>query len=318
MLIYRAYTISYFNDLILPPFAKIWHFCYALWAYVTTVSLTHAGTLSKLFSPLCSDTILVFLYQTAWQNSDGAPLMWASNARWYEKITISTNISLYLYSREGSTVLSTSFWLPLFSQIKIEPRGEVCCWWWCSCNIFWYCHFLLVRFGLNVGSRRRSAICAQSTSVNSSWTRRSYPIHSGRSSNPTGASSSAPLSSTSLRIPITRPSRPRRPAEAAPTRQRPRPRAVTPTTATTLLPTTPKLRHFRRKRLQHSARIFWSRARASCRLTTVVAVRRLIRSRVRYELRHCHFKAQYTVATRLNTRSQCWTVNFVAGNNLNI
>ena len=80
MLIYRAYTISYFNDLILPPFAKIWHFCYALWAYVTTVSLTHAGTLSKLFSPLCSDTILVFLYQTAWQNSDGAPLMWASNA----------------------------------------------------------------------------------------------------------------------------------------------------------------------------------------------------------------------------------------------
>jgi len=61
-----------------------------------SVCLSHAGIESKrlyissmFFSPSGSPTILVFPYQTGWQYSDGNPLTGASNAREYEKITIS-------------------------------------------------------------------------------------------------------------------------------------------------------------------------------------------------------------------------------------
>jgi len=42
----------------------------------------------KMFSTLGSPTILIFIYKTGWQYSDGDPLTRASNARGYEKITI--------------------------------------------------------------------------------------------------------------------------------------------------------------------------------------------------------------------------------------
>jgi len=60
-----------------------------------SVRLSHAGIVpkrlyisSKFFSPSVNPTILVFLYQTGWQYSDGDPLTGASNARGMKKITI--------------------------------------------------------------------------------------------------------------------------------------------------------------------------------------------------------------------------------------
>jgi len=42
----------------------------------------------KVFPASGSVTILVFPYETKWHHSDGDPLVGASNARGYEKITI--------------------------------------------------------------------------------------------------------------------------------------------------------------------------------------------------------------------------------------
>ena len=53
---------------------------------------------SKFFSPLGSQAILLFPYQTSWHYSDGnpPPPNGASNARGMKKRRFSTNISLYL------------------------------------------------------------------------------------------------------------------------------------------------------------------------------------------------------------------------------
>jgi len=70
------------------------------------VCLSHAGTLSKRlnirsFFTVGSQTILVFPYQTGWQYSDEHPLMGASNAKGYEKITI---FDKYMYFRFVSEI----------------------------------------------------------------------------------------------------------------------------------------------------------------------------------------------------------------------
>jgi len=54
----------------------------------TPVLCLNDHTYPQFFSASGSRTILVFLYQTGWQYSDGDPLNGASNARGYEKITI--------------------------------------------------------------------------------------------------------------------------------------------------------------------------------------------------------------------------------------
>jgi len=68
-----------------------------------SVCLSHAGILSKglyisskFYSPSGSSAIVVFLYQTGWQYSDGDSLTGASNARGLKKSRFSTNISLNL------------------------------------------------------------------------------------------------------------------------------------------------------------------------------------------------------------------------------
>ena len=127
--------------------------------------------------------------------------------------------------------------------------------------------FSCLRSGQNVGSRRRRKSWEQNTNVNLSWMRRSCPTRFGRDWNRTDVWSSAPWPSASLLHRIRRPSRPPRP-----TRRRPRPPAATPTTVTKMPrpPPTPMPRHFRRKPLRHSARIFWSRVWMTFRPTTVV------------------------------------------------
>ena len=68
--------------------------CCSVIASVTFVN--HVKTNKRIFKIFYHrTTILVLPYQTSWHYSDGDPLKGASNARGY-KMTISTNISLYL------------------------------------------------------------------------------------------------------------------------------------------------------------------------------------------------------------------------------
>jgi len=62
----------------------------------TPVSCLNGYTYPQHFLPSGTPTVLVFPYQTSWQNSSGDPLMGASNARGVKKSRFSTNISLYL------------------------------------------------------------------------------------------------------------------------------------------------------------------------------------------------------------------------------
>ena len=134
------------------------------------------------------------------------------------------------------------------------------------------------RCGRSAGSRRPRSICEPSTSVNSSWTRRSYRTRCGRDSRPTDVWLWAPLLSASRRRPPSRRSRCRRPSRRRRrSRARPRPRPAS-ATATTLPPPPPRPRSRFRLRctLPPSARISWSRAPTPSELSTTVAALRPI------------------------------------------
>jgi len=66
--------------------------CLSVGLSVTFVSCAKTNKdIFEIFSPSCSQAILVFPYQTGWRYSDGNPppkLTEASNAKGYEKMTI--------------------------------------------------------------------------------------------------------------------------------------------------------------------------------------------------------------------------------------